>query len=336
MKHTKFGRTGLQVSKLCLGTMTFGLQCDEAQGHAILDTAAAGGIDFLDTADVYPLERGDPKTAGRTESIVGAWLKGKRHDYIVATKCAGRMGMKPWDQGISRKHILDAIDASLRRLGTDYVDLYQLHRYDPLTPIDEALEALDAVVRAGKARYAGVSNWPAYKVARALGRSLRLRNIVRGSGRSVQPRYNLLFRGYERDLLALCAEEAIAVIPYNPLAGGLLTGKHDRKAPPPQGSRFQLGTAGSRYQQRYWHDQEFESIDAIRAVAGEAGMKHGELWPCAGCSRIRRSRRQSSARAGPSSSPTALPPPSKARCRMISKRGSTKSRTAGAAVDAER
>ena len=273
MKYTKFGRTGLQVSRLCLGTMTFGLQCDEAQSHAILDTAAAGGIDFLDTADVYPLG-GDPKTAGRTESIVGAWLKGKRHDYIVATKCAGRMGMKPWDQGTSRKHILDAIDASLRRLGTDYVDLYQLHRYDPLTPIDEALEALDTVVRAGKARYVGVSNWPAYKVARALGRS-ELRDIVRIE--SVQPRYNLLFRGYERDLLALCAEEAIAVIPYNPLAGGLLTGKHDRKAPPPQGSRFQLGTAGSRYQQRYWHDQEFESIEAIRSVAGEAGMSMATL-----------------------------------------------------------
>jgi aryl-alcohol dehydrogenase (NADP+) len=175
---------------------------------------------------------------------------------------------------MSRKHILDAIEASLRRLGTDYVDLYQLHGYDQHTPIDEALEALDTVIRTGKARYVGVSNWPAYKVARALGRS-EVRNIARID--SVQPRYNLLFRSFERDLLPLCAEEAIAVIPYNPLAGGLLTGKHDRKAPPPEGSRFQLGTAGARYQDRYWHDQEFETIDALRLVAKEAGMSLATL-----------------------------------------------------------
>src|SRR5258708_23232985 len=133
--------------------------------------------------------------------------------------------------GTSRKHIVDAIDASLRRLGTDYVDLYQLHGYDPHTPIDEALEALDAVVRSGKARYVGVSNWPAYKVARALGRS-ELKGTVRID--SVQPRYNLLFRSFERDLLPLCAEEQIAVIPYNTLAGGLPIRKHDRTAPPPK------------------------------------------------------------------------------------------------------
>ena len=268
MQYTSFGKTGLQVSKLCLGTMTFGLQCDEAQSHAILDTAADGGIDFLDAADVYPLGGGH-NTAGRTEEIVGNWLRGKRHQFILATKCVGAMGPKPWDQGMSRKHILDAIDASLRRLGTDYVDLYQLHSYDPRTPIDEALGALDAVVRHGKARYAGVSNWPAYKAARAIGRS-ELRNLVQI--KSVQPRYNLLFRSFERDLLPLCAEEGVAVIPYNPLAGGLLTGKHDNKAPPPEGSRFQLGTAGPRYQERYWHGRQFETIEALRKVANEAAM----------------------------------------------------------------
>ena len=171
MKHTTFGRTGLAVSRLCLGTMTFGLQCDEAQSHAILDAAAEGGIDFLDTADVYPLG-GDLKTVGRTEEIVGGWLKGKRHDFILATKCVGRMGPNRWDQGMSRKHILDAIDASLKRLRTDYVDLYQLHGFDPSTPIDEALEALDTVVRSGKARYVGVSNWPAFP-ARARDRAQR-------------------------------------------------------------------------------------------------------------------------------------------------------------------
>jgi 1-deoxyxylulose-5-phosphate synthase len=267
MQYTKFGATGLRVSRLCLGTMTFGLQCDEAQSHAIMDTAAAGGIDFFDTADVYPLG-GSRTTAGRTEEIVGSWLKGKRHDFILATKCAGQVGPKPWDQGMSRKHILDAIDASLRRLGTDYVDLYQLHNYDKNTPIDEALEALDTVVRSGKARYIGVSNWPAHKVARALGRS-ELKNIARIA--SVQPRYNMLFRGFERDLLPMCAEESIAVIPYNPLAGGLLTGKHNHATPPQAGTRFALGTAARRYQERYWNEKEFETIEALRPIAAEAG-----------------------------------------------------------------
>jgi aryl-alcohol dehydrogenase-like predicted oxidoreductase len=268
MKYTKFGGTGLRVSQLCLGTMTFGLQCDEVQSRAIMDKAAEGGIDFFDTADVYPLGGGRP-TAGRTEQIVGGWLKGKRHDFILATKCFGQIGPKPWDQGMSRKHILDAIDGSLRRLGTDYVDLYQLHGYDRLTSIDEALEALDTVVRTGKARYVGVSNWPAHRIARALGRS-EVKNIARIV--SAQPRYNLLFRSFERDLLPMCMEEAIAVIPYNPLAGGLLTGKHDRREPPPAGTRFSLGTAARRYQERYWNEKEFETIEALRPLAAEAGM----------------------------------------------------------------
>ena len=268
MKHVPFGTTGLHVSRLCLGTMTFGLQCDEAQGHAILDAAAAGGVDFLDLADVYPLG-GGMELAGRTEEIVGNWLRGRRHDYVVATKCAGATGPKPWQRGTSRKHVLDAVEASLRRLGTDYLDLYQLHSYDPDTPLDETLEALDTVVRHGKARYVGVSNWPAVKVARALGRS-EVKNLVRIA--SVQPRYNLLFRSFERDLLPLCAEEGIAVIPYNPLAGGLLTGKHDRAAPPPEDGRFRLGEAGPRYQDRYWNDQSFDTTDALRGIAAEAGM----------------------------------------------------------------
>ncbi len=268
MKHIQFGRTGLRVSRLCLGTMTFGLQCDEALSHAIMDASAEGGVDFIDTADVYPLG-GDGKTVGRTEEIVGGWLKGKRQDFILATKCFGQMGRRPWDQGMSRKHIVEAIDASLTRLGTDYVDLYQLHGFDPATPIDEALEALDSVVRSGKARYVGVSNWMAYRVARALGRS-EVKNLVRID--SVQPRYNLLFRAFERDLLPLCQEEGVAVIPYNPLAGGLLTGKHKGDAPPPEGSRFTLGRAGGFYQTRYWHEREFETIEALRGVAAEAGV----------------------------------------------------------------
>ena len=170
MQHVRFGPTGLHVSRLCLGTMTFGLQCDEKTSFAILDAAAEQGITFLDTADVYPLG-GKVEDTGKTEQIVGKWLKGKREKFILATKCSGKMGNAPWQQGTSRKHVMSAIDASLKRLGTDYVDLYQVHHFDPVTPVDETVEAFDAVVKSGKARYVGVSNYHAYRVARALGRS---------------------------------------------------------------------------------------------------------------------------------------------------------------------
>jgi aryl-alcohol dehydrogenase (NADP+) len=222
MQFTKFGATGLRVSRLCLGTMTFGLQTDEEPARRILDLASEGGINFIDTADVYPLGGGLP-TVGRTEEIVGRWLKGKRHQFVVATKAVGKVGPSPWDQGASRKHLLDAIDGSLRRLGTDYVDLYQLHSDDRETPVDETLDALDTIVRSGKARYVGVSNFLAYRLARAIGRAEH--NGLVGIA-SVQPRYALLFREIERELLPLASEEQLAVIPYNPLAGGLLTGKH--------------------------------------------------------------------------------------------------------------
>jgi aryl-alcohol dehydrogenase-like predicted oxidoreductase len=149
--------------------MTFGLQTEENVSRSILDKAADAGVTFIDTADVYPLG-GDEKLAGQTEEIVGRWLKGKRDRFIIATKAVGKVGPSPWDQGASRKHLLDAIDASLRRLGTDYVDLYQLHTDDRETPLDETLEAMDAIVQSGKARYVGVSNFLAYRLARALGR----------------------------------------------------------------------------------------------------------------------------------------------------------------------
>jgi 1-deoxyxylulose-5-phosphate synthase len=273
MQHVRFGRTGLQVSRLCLGTMTFGLQCDEAASHAILDAAAAQGITFLDTADVYPLG-GTLETTGRTEEIIGRWLRGKRERFVLATKCGGKVGPAPWQQGTSRQHVLAAIDASLARLGTDYVDLYQVHHFDPSTPVDETLEALDAVVKSGKARYVGVSNYHAYRVARSLGRSeaLGITRLV-----SVQPRYNLLFRQIERELLPLCEEEGLAVIPYNPLAGGLLTGKHKRDAPPPEGSRFALGAAGKMYVQRYWKERELDTVSAVVRLAADHGLEPATL-----------------------------------------------------------
>jgi aryl-alcohol dehydrogenase (NADP+) len=265
---TKLGQTGLTVSRLVLGTMTFGLQSDEATARAILDTAADAGINFLDTADVYPLG-GGLATAGRTEEIIGRWLKDKRDRFILATKCVGRMGAAPWNQGASRKHILDAIDASLKRLNTDYIDLYQLHSDDASTPLDETLEALDAIVRSGKARYIGVSNFLAYRLSRALGRA-DVRHLTRFV--SIQPRYNLLFREIERELLPLAEEEGLGVIPYNPLAGGLLTGKHDRTSEPTAGTRFTLGAAAERYQERYWHDREFNTVEELRTVADAAGL----------------------------------------------------------------
>jgi aryl-alcohol dehydrogenase (NADP+) len=268
MDHTRLGRTGLQVSRLCLGTMTFGLQRDEPGAIAILDRAAEGGVDFLDTSDAYPLG-GDLTTRGVTEEILGRWLRGKRDRFVVATKCFVPTGPAPFDRGNSRKHIMSAVDASLRRLQTDYIDLYQLHGYDDQTPIDETLGALDDLVHQGKVRYTGCSNFLTYQLVRAVGRSETL-GLARFD--SVQPRYNLLFRQIEREMLPYCAEDGVGVIPYNPLAGGLLSGKHTGAAPPPDGTRFTLGTAGQLYQQRYWHDREFGTVRSLRELAEQAGV----------------------------------------------------------------
>jgi aryl-alcohol dehydrogenase (NADP+) len=270
---TRLGRTGLTVSRLALGTMTFGLQTDEDVARSIMSKAAAGGINFLDTADVYPLG-GDLKTVGRTEEIVGRWLKGQRADFILATKAVGKMGPNEWDQGASRKHLLDAIDASLRRLQTDYVDLYQLHSDDASTPLDETLAALDTIVGSGRARYVGVSNFLAYRLATALGRA-ELKGLTRFV--SVQPRYSLLFREIERELLPLAAQEGLGVIPYNPLAGGFLSGKHRQGGAPTPGTRFTVGNAAETYQGRYWNDRAFATVSKIVGLAAEAGVSSTTL-----------------------------------------------------------
>jgi aryl-alcohol dehydrogenase (NADP+) len=249
--------------------MTFGLQCDEPTAVAILDRAAEGGIDFLDSSDAYPLG-GELSTRGLTEEILGRWLRGKRDRFIVATKCFAPTGPAPFDGGNSRKHIMSAVDASLRRLQTDYIDLYQLHGYDQQTPIDETLSALDDLVHQGKVRYVGCSNFLTYQLVRAVGRTETL-GLARLD--SVQPRYNLLFRQIEREMLPYCAEDGIGVIPYNPIAGGMLSGKHVRTGPPPQGTRFTLGWAGPAYQERYWHDREFDTVEALRQLADQAGVK---------------------------------------------------------------
>jgi aryl-alcohol dehydrogenase-like predicted oxidoreductase len=251
MRFTNFGRAGLTVSRMILGTGTFGKQTHEQEAHRMLGTAAEAGINFIDTADVYP----PGAEAGGAELVTGCWLRNKRAGFILATKGGGKMGPAVWDAGSSRKHLLDAIDASLRRLNADYVDLYQLHMDDPVTPIDETAEAVDMIVSSGRARYVGVSNFLAYRLAKALGRqdAFRLTRFV-----SVQPRYNLLFREVERELFPLAQEEGLAVIPFDPLAGGLLSGKY-KVGDVPEKGRFsaELGRFGQVYHARYWHEREF-------------------------------------------------------------------------------
>ncbi|WP_298211551.1 aldo/keto reductase [Ferrimicrobium sp.] len=265
---TRLGNTGLKVSRLCLGTMTFGLQSDEEEAVKILDRALDHGVYFIDTADVYPLG-GGVRLAGTTEEIIGRWLKGKRDKVILATKCFGATAKEPFHRGNSRKHIFDAVDASLKRLGTDYIDLYQLHRYDPETPIEESLGALDDLVHLGKVRYVGCSNYPAFRLATA-------NALAEGKGltrfASVQPRYNLLYRIIERDLLELAVDEGIGVIPYNPIAGGLLSGKHLSIDAPTEGTRFNSSPASELYRERYWHEEMFATVEKLKTVAKREGV----------------------------------------------------------------
>lgn len=270
---TRLGNTGLHVSRLCLGTMTFGSCADDSESFAILDAASEAGVNFIDTANRYPSDAPDERK-GMTEEIIGRWLKGRRERFILTTKAGGPMGPLPWDGGTSRKHLLSAIDASLARLGTDYVDLFQLHRDDPSTPLDETLEAIDTIVRSGRARYVGVSNWGAWRIARALGRCEAL-SLVKPV--TVQPRYNLLFRQFERDLFPMCEAENLATLCYNPLAGGLLTGKYLNGARPDAATRFGAGSTAAAYRQRYWHEKEFEAVGRIMKVAQSVGMPPEQL-----------------------------------------------------------
>jgi len=259
LKIKRLGRTGLKVSEICLGTMTFGQQADERTSFAVMDAAAENGVTFIDTADVYPIPVSLEK-AGRTEEIVGKWLQGKRDDFVLATKCRMQMGPRPNDAGLSRKHILEAVEASLRRLRTDYLDLYQVHAPDPDTPLDETLSALDSIVRSGKARYIGCSNYQAWELCKALWISDK-NGLARFD--SVQPRYNILYREIENELLPLCADQGVGVIVYNPLAGGFLTGKHKATAPPADNTRFAV--AGKLYTDRYWNDPSFDAVERLRA-----------------------------------------------------------------------
>lgn len=265
MKIKRLGRTGLKVSEICLGTMTFGNQCDEPTSHAIMDKAIDYGVTFFDTADVYPLGH-TPDSVGRTEEYIGNWLKGRREQIVLATKFHGEMGPGPNDRGGSRKHILQAVEASLRRLQTDYIDLYQMHSPDFETPLDETLRALDDLVHSGKVRYIGCSNYPAWLLTKGLWISDQL-DLARFD--SVQPRYNLLFRHIEAELLPLALDQGIGVISYNPLAGGMLTGRYQAGQQVQEGTRFSLLNAGQLYRARYWQETQLQAVDQFKQFCDE-------------------------------------------------------------------
>jgi aryl-alcohol dehydrogenase-like predicted oxidoreductase len=242
--------------------MTFGNQCDQPTSFAIMDAAIEAGVNFIDTANVYPLGS-SADTRGNTETIVGNWLHERkmRDQLVLATKCAGAMGEGANDVGLSRKHIFAAVEASLQRLQTDYLDLYQVHWPDPQTPIEETLLALNDLVRSGKVRYIGCSNFPAWRLATALWTSDKL-NIARFD--CDQPRYNILYREIENEILPLCQEQGLGVIAYNPLAGGFLTGRYQANQTVQDGTRFGLQRAGELYQKRYWQTAQFEAVEELR------------------------------------------------------------------------
>ncbi len=273
MKIKRMGRTGLQVSEICLGTMTFGNQCDEPTSRAIMEKAFDNGVTFFDTADAYPLGA-TSETVGRTEEFIGRWLKGHREQVVLATKFFGKMGDGPNEQGGSRKHIVQAVEASLRRLQTDYIDLYQMHFPDSETPLDETLRALDDLVHSGKVLYIGCSNYPAWLLCKALWTSDQL-GLARFD--CVQPRYNLLFRHIEAELLPLVVDQGVGVISYNPLAGGVLTGRYQPGDSPSEGTRFTVHNAGKIYQARYWLDPQMQATEKLKTFCQERNISVAQL-----------------------------------------------------------
>ena len=265
MKYRKLGKTGLKVSEICLGTMTFGNQIDEAESEKLIRWTIDAGVNFIDTADMY--------VDGRTEEIVGKALKGVRQSVVLATKVGvWKSGPDINDIGLSRKHIMDAIEGNLRRLGTDYVDVYYTHTPDSTTPIEETLRALDDLIHQGKVRYIGCSNYPAWQLCKALWVS-DSNNLARFD--CIQPPYNLITRGVEEELLPLCNSEGVGVCVYNPMAGGLLSGKHDPNRLPPEDTRFGNKRQGKSYTDRYWLPGNFEAVARFKEIA----EKHGQSMP---------------------------------------------------------
>jgi aryl-alcohol dehydrogenase-like predicted oxidoreductase len=271
MEYRKLGRTGLKVSELCMGTMTFGWTSDEKSAYEVFSAFAEAGGNFIDTADVYSRwAPGNP--GGVAETYIGNWLKGRQRDqFVIATKVRGKMGEGPNDQGLSRVHVMRAVEASLRRLQTDYIDLYQCHSPDDDTPIEETLRAFDDLVRQGKVRYIGCSNFRAWQVCKALWTSDRL-NLARFD--SVQPHYNLVHRAeFERELMPLCRAEGLGVIPYSPLEGGFLTGKYRTGQPAPKGTRGE----GNERMKRHSTARNFALIDKLEEMGKARGKTVAQM-----------------------------------------------------------
>lgn len=270
MEYRLMGKSGLIVSELCLGAMTFGREATETESFAMMDRFIDAGGNFIDTANVY--------SAGTSEQIVGKWLKSKKRDDIVlATKVRFPTGSGKNDAGLSRKHIFAAVRASLERLGTDHIDLYQVHAWDPLTPLGETLSALNDLVRRGMVRYIGASNFRGWQLQRAI-------DLSKANGweafSCLQPQYNLLTRATEYELVPVCVNEGLGVIPWSPLRGGWLSGKfHRGMTAPPAGSRIEVaeregwGESWSRYN----NDATWKVTDALDAAAISTGKSHAQI-----------------------------------------------------------
>ncbi|WP_395110067.1 aldo/keto reductase [Actinomadura sp. SCN-SB] len=270
MEQVRLGRTGMRVSRICLGMMSYGDRSlrewalDEDEAEPIVRRAVEAGVTFFDTADVYSM--------GRSEEITGrllAKLFPRRDDYVLATKVWGKLSDKPNDRGLSRKHIMAGIDNSLRRLGTDYVDLYQIHRWDPETPIEETMEALNDVVRAGKARYIGASSMYAWQFAKA-------QHVAELHGWTkfvaMQNHYNLVYREEEREMNPLCLDQGVGLIPWSPLARGILAGTWERG-----GERRTLRAKTDAFAETLYEDSVFDVVDAVREVAKERGLPMAQI-----------------------------------------------------------
>ena len=260
MQYKKMGRTGLKISPICMGTMFFGNFTNEDVATKIMDVAFENGINFFDTANVY--------AGGRSEEIVGKALKSKRHSLVLATKVAQSKGSGPNDQGLSRKNILWAVEESLRRLDTEYIDIYYAHNPDPTTPIEETIRTFDQLVQQGKVRYVACSNFLVWQLVKALGVSER-HNLARFD--CIQSPYNLITRDIENELLPCCASEGIGVMVYNPLASGLLTGKYDLSKPPEANTRFGGAKTGPVEKKRYWFPINFQAVSHLKQIADTHG-----------------------------------------------------------------
>ncbi|GHU07740.1 voltage-gated potassium channel [Betaproteobacteria bacterium] len=290
MEYRKMGRTGLKVSAFCLGTMMLGKQVDEPESIRIIQKAVDEGINFIDTADMYA------NTV--TEQIIGKAIKGMRDSLVLASKAghirklgakygeqvvAGPIDLarprafKPWpggegigpnDMGLSRKHMMQSVEGSLKRLGTDYLDIFYAHMPDYDTPLDETLRAMDDLVRQGKVRYLGCSNFRAFQLCKALWLSDK-HNLARWD--IIQPPFNLLARDIEYELLPLCLEEGVGIASFSPMAAGFLSGKHEKGKPPTEGTRFAMGKQGFVYQQKFWNDLDFNAVEKLGKIAKDHG-----------------------------------------------------------------